>query len=461
MGRIVELAEHELSGPANAFFAIGDNQNLRSETVTRPLTAQDLRNELHFYLLFCDRLTLVAEDLLMNEYLTSLLLLPEYQRLFSEGIFVPLLRAQYDSLTDVVHYLRKPDLYYSTSSDLWVPLLDQLKRQKLYVGRFNEDQSYSNFTNIARHYMLNSDFMARYKADQIVRSLENRMDALCKDANRKEWRRSLLFYYAKELDRPGQKRLARTVRHISSVLYTAQFCGQFRQLPAFPSWYGRYLANTTGISPRLGDGVSFTELKTVTLEYLSPGVKPEAGQISVNDILEIRESEAFKIYRRELERCDADEGVDREGEIAFVAALETYVRFLDQRFGEIFGLRYPRKKRLQRRLKFIRGASPIGVVISLTSYISGLAGIPVSLVVSPVWALLTISFLLYRRKAEKEVSEIDIATAKFWSDHCTPGKTCAATLTQSLPKVDKKIKSPRLLLEESSGQSHHKEVAKR
>lgn len=81
----------------------------------------------------------------------------------------------------------------------------------------------------------------------------------------------------------------------------------------------------------------------------------------------------------------------------------------------------------------------MGVVISLASWASSLAGIPISLVTSPIWSLITISFLLYRSTAEKRVSEIDIETAKFWSDHCTPGKTFAATLTRSFPKVTKKI----------------------
>ena len=134
MSEIIELSPGALASPANAFFAVGDHQNFRLETSPHPLTSRDLRNELHFYLLFCDRLSLVAEDLILNERLTGLLLRPEYCVLLEEGVFVPLLRSHYDSFPEVLRYLRKPDLYNPVPQGVWLPLLAELEKQKMYIG---------------------------------------------------------------------------------------------------------------------------------------------------------------------------------------------------------------------------------------------------------------------------------------------------------------------------------------
>lgn len=441
MGRIIELSSEALASPANAFFAIGDHQNLRAETALHPLNSQELKDELHFYLLFCDRLTLVAEDLLLNEQLTQLLLLPEYHSLFTEGIFVPLLRSHYDTLEDVKQYLTKPDLYNPVGDETWISLLKKLKQHKLYIGRFDENQSYSNFTEIARYYMLNPSFMAQFGAGQIIQPLSSRIDELRKQANRTEWRRSLFFYYAKELEKQKQKRLARTIRHISSVLYTAQFCGQFKQLPAFPSWYNRYLKNTTGISPRVNnDFYDVKELKRISLQFLSSKIKPEAGKVHIQEILRIRESSEFRRYNEELKTFNNLGAGNDLDKYAFAGALVRYLQFLDQRFGEISIDRHKEKRKLQQQISILDMATPVGAVISVSSLIlSELAGVPLSKFVSPIWSYITLSFFAYKRLIKEDATQIEIEAAKFWSSYCSPNGTFAATLTSSLPRISKQL----------------------
>ena len=289
--------------------------------------------------------------------------------------------------------------------------------------------------------------MEKFKAEGLITHLSTRMDELCKEADRTEWRRSLLYFYARELEQSRKKSLARTIRSISSVLYTAQFCGQFRELPAFPSWYGKYLTKTTGISQAYtSHDVSLTELKTITLEHISPNIKPEAGEISIEDIIEIRKSPEFQSYREELEKCNDVNGIDKNSEASFVAALDSYLRFLDQRFGEIYSNKHKEKKRLQKQLTIIRNATPVGVVISLTSLIASiLTQVPISWATTPIWNAITISFFLYKPKIEQHIKEIDIETAKFWSTYCSPGKTFAGSLTRSLPSISKRLQNRPLL----------------
>lgn len=443
MSRITEFSPEKLAGPTNAFFAVGDHQNLRNETANVPMNIDDIRNELHFYLLFCNRLTLVAEDLLLNEHLTSLLLAPDYRELLETGVFVPLLRSHYDTFADVIHYLKKPDLYNPVPSEVYSPLLAQLKGLKLFIGRFDEDLAYENFTTIARHYFLSPLIMRRLRLEKISNSVSQRMDALCVQAKRTQWRRSLLFYYAQELDGIGMSHQARAVRHIASVLYSAQYSGYFNQLPAFPDWYGQYLGPLTGILPRLTNQPErLCHLKSISLEYLSPHIKPQAGRVSLRDILEIRQSSQFKSYISELEKSNAAFETNQVSEHTFLAALESYIRFIDRRFGEIFSRKRTAKRRKERFLSITRYTTPVGIIVSLIGTAAAIAtDYPITKISGPLWSTISLSFFLYRMKLERDVAQIDIETAKFWSAWCTPKGTFAATLARSQQAIIHRLSS--------------------
>jgi len=406
-----------------------------------------MKAELHFYLLFSERLTLVAEDLLLNERLTSILLSAEYRNLLTEGVFVPLLRAHYDSFTDVTQYLKKPDLYTPVSEVAWRPALDQLNKAKIYVGRFDEREAYSNFSDIARFYMFDQAFMEKFEAGDLVSTLPTRIDELRQHANRTELRRSLFFHYAKELEKSKKRRLARLVRHISSVLYTAQFCGQFKQLPAFPGWYKKVLTKTTGIAPQPDGNISLVrELKTVSLRNLSAAIKPEAGLATIEDILEIRSSKHFERFLTETKRFN-DAGANNEVlKMEFVHSLRDYLEFLDDRFAEVVRGVRKEKKKLERQISFLEMSTPMGVVLGVTSFIlTSTLGVPLSAVTSALWWYTSLAFFAYKREAKKEIETIDLETAKFWSLRCSPGGTFAASLTSAAPRIERKATTERLL----------------
>lgn len=422
----------DLASAANSFFAAGDHQNLRHEVLSNPLTAADIRYMLNYQLLFTDRITFIADDILVNEALVSLLA-NHYRPALELGLFVPLLRKGYDSIADSRHYLSAADFYNQTGAEGWQRSLDKVQRIKMQVAHFDQDEAYAHFTEVAQRYLADENLIASLGLTAPPGAIDDGVTRLLRMSGRTYWRRSALFALADEFQSSGKPDDARALRRISSVIYMAHFGGLFQQVSVFPGWYEPYVSRLASITSVHAQTVLKADTRVISsLELVMPNTrKDDLAKLTLDDVLALRASRQFRGYISTLtsgaQTTDSIEKV--------ITALASYLLTVDEHIadqapkGESIG------KRPRKALGLVKKASDSGTVLGFVDVVTAGQFTP-GVAIDAVIGGSALVLLAFDKAISKRNEKVQADRRDWWNTYCGSDGTFSAQVAKLRGRLD-------------------------
>ncbi|CAL9539377.1 hypothetical protein SUDANB95_04165 [Actinosynnema sp. ALI-1.44] len=402
-----EYARSDLASPMHAFFAIGDHQNLRSEVAPDPVVEGDLRYALNHHLLFSERIFFIAEDMLVNERLMSLLV-NDYRPLLTDGLFVPLLRDEHDSLADCEKYLTAADYYNQTGDAVWRQYLRTLKKTRLSVGRFDANEAYAHFSEVARGYFRDAELLRRLNIPVPPPELDRAVSGVLRETGRDLWRRSALFRVADDVAKRAGADTGRSIRMLASVIYTSHYAGLFKQVGIYPEWYQRYIGLLLALPLSSSDQPAGVQAQ---LTAVMPNTRQQdiAG-LPLAEIYRLRETREFTAY---LDAVRGSSDHPERHQATVVNALTRYLSVMDERVAERQSGAAGGIRAARRNLAMIRVVSAVGAVLGLAE----VAVDPAALTEAAL-AGAGVVMVVLDRLAARHLTELEQRRRTFWLDYC-------------------------------------------
>lgn len=418
--------QQDIASRANSFFAFGDHQNLRPQVLSIPLGRYDLKYALNYQFLFTDRVYFVAEDLLVNEALVSLLA-QQYRPALEDGLFVPLLRDDFDSLADCREYLSAPDFYNQTGAETWQRSIDDLVSIRMDTASFSQEAAYAHFTDVAQRYFSDGELLSGLGLTIPAASIDQGVTSISRQANRAYWRRSAFFAFADKLESAGHRDDARRLRRISSVIYMAHFGGLFNQVSVFPGWYEPYIARMTSIHSISLDSATLNQDDAVSsLELVLPNTrKDDLATLSFNDVLNLRATKEFARYIGTLREAPSTPA----GAESVVLGLANYLTAIDNYIADRSLTGRSATERSRRALTLVKRTSDAGTLIGFADVVMS-GRLTSDLAINAALGSSALLLLVIDRAVDRRLDSIELRRRNWWNSYCGSDGTFSAQVAK-------------------------------